>query len=160
MWKYYKRLVEDTKTLNLLDQQVVDALFKPALQSHVFAPEDLIWSLSECAYRSEVFLHQLLPLSEFYQSRNAPLSAAIWGIWNTLQYARGQRGFFATVFTTRSQQKKLFIAARALVATAAVQFSNGEAQTKSTSGALSDLPRYKTYVAETIQHLQAISSGP
>ena len=96
---------------------------------------------------------QLLPLSEFYEGINPPLSSALWGIWNSVRHFRGQRSLLSILFERKTSKANAFVALRALAATAAIQFSDGTAYIVVTSDAPNNLAAYERYAEETIQNL-------
>jgi hypothetical protein len=79
------------------------------------------------------------------------LSASLSGIWNASSYLRRQRPIAAILLESRKKRRKLFMHVRGLVATAVVQFSDGVAQTRLTSNALSDMASYEQAVREALR---------
>jgi hypothetical protein len=153
----------DLEKLTLeLDNKLVDALFQPALESGYFDQNDFDWMNSNNRYRIDDFMKALLLLSEFYQEINPVLSASIWGVWNTLQYFFKKRTLFSVFFPRESKDSRLLIAAKALVATAALQFADGTASTVSTSHSLlskKNFEAYKVIAESAIKKLSKLSDS-
>jgi len=159
MFEKLKRNIESAKVLEALDEQLVNALFAPAEKEGVFEFADASWRDPANKYRADSFLDQMLPLSEFYQEANPPLSAALWGIWNAVRYLRRQRSFLSTLGESKKTHDKVFVAVRALVATAAVQFSDGTASTVVTSDAMSNISSYRNEVENAIRNLTSLNQN-
>ena len=157
MFEEFKRTIETARVLDTLDEQVVSSLFAPAARAGVFLSTGMPWQDPANKYRADVFIRQLLPLSEFYQEINPPLSAALWGIWNAVTYFRRQRSLSSIVSRSKKTNAQIFSGVRALVATAAVQFSDGTASTVETSDAMTNLSSYKKHVEKAIRNLSAVS---
>lgn len=144
--------------LRALDAQLVDALFMPAVRAGAFSPSSLRWRQDDDKRHADVFHEQLLPLSEFYATVNAPLSAAIWGIANTFNYMRQHRPILKVITESKSMDERLFVGLQALVATAALQFAHGTADTVITSTAPNNMELYRKHVEIAIAHLSKV--GP
>ena len=95
---------------------------------------------------------------EFYQRINLPLSAALWGIWNSVRYFRRLRSFLSIVFERKASNEKAFVTVRALAAAAAIQFSDETASAVVTSDALDHLAAYERYAEETIRNLSSLAA--
>lgn len=141
-----RRLIE-------LDERISDALFRPAVVSGYLSDSDMRWAHETCSDKTEQFLASLLLLSEFYQDKNAILSAALWGIWNSVTYLRRQRSMLPILFERKKKNELFFIHCRGLVTTAAIHFSGGQAKTAITSNAIEDLAAYEANVAKTVNNL-------
>lgn len=148
--------IDASKTIVALDKQLLAAVFAPALKGGYFESSDLAWTEPTCGDPAEALIAQLFPLSEYYQERNPPLSAAIWGIGNALTYLRQQQSFLSIVFESKAQRTKAFDATQALIATAVIQFSDGNARTVITSNAMQDLPRYKAHVEVAMKNISSL----
>lgn len=160
MSKDYKNLRHASRELRELDERLVDALFETASSSGLFEMEGMPWRSKDCDRRAFVFIQQLLTLSEFYQTINAPLSAAIWGIWNTAKFFRNQRSFFSIVLERRAASERDFVDVRGLVATAAVQFAGGTAATIVTSDVYENMDAYRRNVDQALACLSAAAMRP
>lgn len=156
MFDDIKRDLENARALLALDEQVVDALFTPATEAGVFKFAGSPWRDPANRHRTDAFIDQLLPLSEFYQEVNPPLSAAILGVWNAVTYLRRQRSLRAILRASKKTNEDLFAGVRGLIATAAIQFSDGNASTVVTSDAMSNLETYRKYVEKAIHNLSAV----
>lgn len=155
-----KAQIQIARALVELDEKLVNALFAPAAKAGVFEFTGLRWTDPGNRYRTDEFITDLLPLSEYYQLKNPPLSASIWGIWNALSYFRRQRSFFSKFFETRKKNENLFIAVRGLLATAAIQFSDGNVVTTITSDAYANFSSYQKNVETAIGHLSSLTNEP
>ncbi|MFZ5760480.1 MAG: hypothetical protein ACOY32_12755 [Thermodesulfobacteriota bacterium] len=156
MFDEIKRTVENARILDGLNEQLVNALFAPAEKAGIFAFSSKQWKNPSSKYKADYLLDQILPLSEFYQEINPPLSAALWGIWNTVRYLRSQRSLFSILGESKKTNDQMFFAIRALIATAAVQFSDGTAFTVATSDAMSNISDYKKNAEQAISNLSKI----
>lgn len=156
MLEKLKMTIEHAKVLEELDELVLNALFAPAEDAGIFDDEDISsWRDPSRRNRADSLLDQLLTLSEFYQEINPPLSSALWGIWNSVKYFRGQSSFLNAITESKKSNNRVFVGIRALVATAAVQFSDGTASTVATSDAMENLSIYRKRVEEAIFNLSA-----
>jgi hypothetical protein len=155
-----KKIIQQQMVLQRLDERLLIALFAPAVREGIFDLDDLSWQRSERSQDADKLIAQLLPLSEFYQQINPPLSAALWGIWNSVRYFRRLRSFLSIVFERKASNEKAFVTVRALAAAAAIQFSDGTAPTVVTSDALNNLAAYERYVEETIRNLSSLAARP
>ncbi len=100
-----KKIIQQQMVLQRLDERLLIALFAPAVKEGIFGPAELSWQRSERSQDADKLIAQLLPLSEFYQRINPPLSAALWGIWNSVRYFRRLRHFFPSSSNARRQMK-------------------------------------------------------
>ena len=148
---------EKTVTLLRLDEKLAHALFEPALASEKLSQSDVDWMMPLCPDKAASFLRSLLPLSEFYSSRNPVLAAAIWGIWNSLSYMRRQRSLLAMLFQGQKKKAALFIHYRALVNAALIRFSDGCATTGMNTSAFDDPGNYKLQAEAAIVRLEAFA---
>lgn len=155
MLKEYRKAISNARELIQLDELLVDALFKPAEEAGVFDLIGTPWRDPDNRHNADSLIDQLLRLSEFYQGSNPPLSAALWDIWNTVRYLRNERPLLSALIESDKKNLQVFMGVKGLIATAAIQFSDGNASTVTTSNAMSSLDKYKEYVEETIQNLSA-----
>ncbi len=153
-----KKIIQQQMVLQRLDERLLIALFAPAVREGIFDLDDLSWQRSERSQDADKLIAQLLPLSEFYQQINPPLSAALWGIWNSVRYFRRLRSLLSILFERKVSNEKAFVTVRALAAAAAIQFSDGTAPTVVTSDALNNLAAYERYVEETIRNLSSLAA--
>lgn len=138
-----------------LDESLVRAVFAPPLKNYAIDEDAMQWQHPNCVRASQVFLNALLPVSEYYQKLNPPLSAALWGIWNTWSYLLFRDdSWFNTFFLSTKLDAKRLKALKALVATAAVQFADGTAITSVTSNPLSDIDCYKSLAGLALSDLR------
>lgn len=143
-----RKSLANHKRLTELDRELVAALYAPAIADFAVDGDDCPWLEEEWPEQVDDLLSTLLQVSEFYASRNPVLSASLWGIWNASSYLRRQRPILAIFLESRKKRRKQFMHVRGLVATAVVQFSDGVAQTRLTSNALSDMASYEQAVQE------------
>ena len=151
----FKNHIRVAHSILEIDEKLTNALFKPAIVSGIFYfnSNELEW-MNECyRYKGDSFLQSLLRLSEYYQNLNSPLSAALWGIWNTSNYMRNNRSIFFRLFENKKQNETFFISLRAIVATAAIQFADGNALTTITSDAYHNIEEYKKYAENALSKL-------
>ena len=153
-----KKIIQQQMVLQRLDERLLIALFAPAVREGIFDLDDLSWQRSERSQDADKLIAQLLPLSEFYQRINPPLSAALWGIWNSVRYFRRLRSFLSIVFERKASNEKAFVTVRALAAAAAIQFSDETASAVVTSDALDHLAAYERYAEETIRNLSSLAA--
>jgi hypothetical protein len=151
-----RTIIENARVRAALDEQLVDALFAPAVKLGLFEFAGLTWRNPASKWRAESLINDLLPLSEFYADINAPLSAALWGIWNTTRYLRRERSLFAILFESRKKDEQAFIGVHALAATAALQFADGTAFTVTTSDAMNNIAAYRKHAEKAIHHLSLV----
>lgn len=149
----FKKTIENQKVLQSLDERLLKALFAPAVNAGVFEFDGMPWEAPANRERADALIDQLLPLSEFYQQNNPPLSAAIWGIWNAVRYLRRQRSLLSILTESKKKDEETFVAVRALVATAAIQFADGTASTMVTSDAMNNLATYRKCAEEAIRNI-------
>lgn len=159
MLEEYRKAISNARELIDLDDLLVDAVFKPAEEAGVFEISGSPWRDPHNKHKADSLIDQLLKLSEFYQVSNPPLSAALWGIWNTVRYLRNERPFLSAIIESDKKNSQVFKGVRGLIATAAIQYSDGNAFTVVTSNAISDLDKYKEYVKEAIKNLSAYRSN-
>ena len=148
------RGIGQQRELQTLDDQLLNALFAPAVKEGIV---DLRWQDQANENRGWDLLRQLLPLAKFYHQRNPPLSAAIWGIWNTATYLRNNRSIPAMLFEGKRSKEQLFVGLRALVTTAAVHFVDGTATAVVTSPV--DMATYPEYTEATLARLTRAHTG-
>lgn len=154
-----KAKIQTAKSILDLDERLVSAVFEPAVKDNVWMLTDLPWKNPGNKDRADRLIEQLLPLSEYYQSSNPTLSAAIWGIWNSVNYFRRQRSIFSILFESKMKSEKLFIVIRGLVATAAIQFCDTTATTVVTSNAMENFSEYERIAEAAIQKLTSFKNG-
>lgn len=143
-----------------IDTRLMDALFYPAIKADFFNISSLEWKDPKSRYQGWEFLKDLKTLSEFYQEINPVLSAALWGVWNATRYFRAPPSLLGALFPWQPKQRRLFLDAKALTATAVVQFADGNAYTISTGNVLNNgesFDKYLIAVESAIQHLQKIN---
>lgn len=133
--------------------KLVMALFKPAIISGRLSDSDMEWLKDSCSCRDFVFSKSLLPLSEFYMDKNEVLSSAIWGIWNSITYMNNQEPLLSHFFRSKRSEEKRFLGYCALVATAAIHFADGNAQTTITSDAFYSSETYQQQVNAALNYL-------
>ncbi len=157
LFSYFKEMknlldkgIELDQKLQTLDAELIDALFRPAIKSEYLLTDELRWKDKSCSLRANEFLSSLLRLSEYYADQNPVLSAGLWGVWNASKYLTSQGGFSST---SKKAQEKNFIHIRALVATAAIHFANGDAYTSTTLIARTDIDAYEKDVDHAISEL-------
>lgn len=155
MFEEVRNVMERQQRLLALDEQLVTALFAPAVNAHAVDYDVAGESRNQpkASHSTDALIEQLLPLSEFYQEINAPLSAAIWGIGNSVSYMRRQRSLVSILFETKRASHRTFIAVKGLLATAAIQFSDGTASTVVTSNAMQNLSAYQAITEQAIRNL-------
>jgi len=154
-----KAKIKTANSILILDERLVSAVFEPAVKDNVWMLTDLPWKNPDNKDRADSLIEQLLPLSEYYQSSNPSLSAAIWGIWNSVYYFRRQRSIFSILFEGKKKREKLFIDIRGLVATAAIQFCDSTATTVVTSNAMKNFSEYERVAEAAIQKLTSFKNG-
>jgi hypothetical protein len=136
------------------DERLLAAVFAPAVAAGVIDEDLHRWTQASCTDPADALVGELLLLSEYYQDVNPVLSAAIWGIWNSVNYLRRQRPIWLALFESRRVSRRAFTNIRALVATAVIQFADGDAHTVVTSSALVDMARYHANVERAIESLR------
>ena len=144
------KAVEFDRKLQTLDAELIDALFRPAIKSEYLLTDELRWKDKSCSLRANEFLSTLLKLSDYYADQNPVLSASLWGVWNASKYLTSQGGFSST---SKKAQEKNFIHIRALAATAALHFANGDARISISANARADIDTYEKDVDNAISEL-------
>lgn len=145
-----------------IDDMLVDALFYPAIKSEFFMDSNFDWKKAESRHKGWSFLDDIGKLSIFYQEINPVLSVALWGIWNAIQYESCPQSLLAAILPWQPKQRRLLSKAKALTATAAVQFSDGSPFTVSTGDILvnqESFDKYLRYVEITIKRLNEIGDS-
>jgi hypothetical protein len=156
MFEEIEKQIDTAKSITDLDVILAHAIFAPAVTAGVFGSAAFSWMHPEQKSAADDLIADLLPLSEYYQQVNPVLSASIWGIWNTLAYLRRPIAIFSLLPKNRRANKRLFIATRALIATAAIQFSSGNASTVVTSDAMQNFRSYRKHAEAAIRNLSSI----
>lgn len=159
MFDDFNAKIQTAKSILDLDERLVSAVFEPAVKDNVWMLTDLPWKNPGDKDRADRLIEQLLPLSEYYQSTNPTLSAAIWAIWNSVNYFRRQRSIFSILFENKKKSEKLFVDIRGLVATAAIQFCDTTAATVVTSNAMENFSEYERIAEAAIQKLISFKDG-
>ena len=146
------------------DGRLLKALFMPAFNSpsHTDVRIDeakRLWSSSLCANPDAVLLDAMPALAEFYEKINPVLSASIWATWNCCSYFRWQKSKLLLVFQGRSSQERFYSHYSALLATAVLQFADGDPSVGSLRvTSEEELARYGKLVERAIGKLNVISS--
>jgi hypothetical protein len=158
MFEETKKQMETAREIADLDVLLVKALFAPASKAGVFESAAFSWLHPKRKGATDDFIADLRPLSEYYQQINPVLSAAIWGIWNTLDYLHRPMWFtFSLLRRSRRTDKRLFKAISALIATAAIQFSDGNAATVVTSDAKENFSSYRQHAEAALRNLSSLT---
>ena len=110
-----KRIKQNAKGVLDLDERLMRAVFGPACRTGVFEESALPWESLEGSCSADDLIALLLPLSEFYQETNPPLSTALWGIWNASRSFRRQRSLLSMLFERKRKDASVFAEIRGLV---------------------------------------------
>jgi hypothetical protein len=84
------------------------AVFEPACRAGVFMESALPWEGLDRSCSADDLIALLLPLSEYYQEINPPLSTALWGIWNASRSFRRQRSVLSMLFERKRKDVSVF----------------------------------------------------
>ncbi|WAK02599.1 hypothetical protein [Methylobacter sp. YRD-M1] len=152
-----KRIKQNAKGVLDLDERLMRAVFEPACRAGVFEESALPWESLDRSCSADDLIALLLPLSEYYQEINPPLSAALWGIWNASWSFRRQRSLLSMLFQRKSIDASVFVEIKGLVATAALQFSDGTASTVVTSDAFTNYSGYQKRADAALETLTLLA---
>jgi len=156
-YKDAEKIDQNLREIRRLNELLITALFQPAISYGWFDADELEWRNESRSAKSFVFRNSLGRLSEFYIGRNNVLAAALWGVWNSIDYFAAPQSFFdAFRQPSEKQDKKLFLHYRALAANAGIQFADGNARTVSTTWAAHRIDEYKDHVDRALRFLQAL----
>ena len=142
-----ERLLSEDE-LQVYDALLLQAVFSPAIKT------GQIKMVPETAIELQT---GLLDLSEFYIGRNDTLSAALHSVWDCMKHehrliAQSRRSLLDILFTVGKEsraEKNRFAAYRGLVATAVIQYADGNATTFITQP-----PSKETYHAAVTKALE------
>ena len=136
----FERIQHYRKNQVLKEEQekiLIEALYEAAREGEE-RPDPNEHRFQKVSGDPDKFIWEIYDLSEYYQDKNAVLSAALWGIWNACSHLRDN----SPPPSSKKEQnaKQLLQNYRALVATAIARFSNEAPNTTDTDDAVSDLP--------------------
>ncbi|MGH8475604.1 MAG: hypothetical protein ACRER2_07520, partial [Methylococcales bacterium] len=103
-----ERFMQNAKGVLDLDERLIRAVFEPARIAGVFEGSELPWESLDSSCSADDLIALLLPLSEYYQAINPPLSTALWGIWNASQSFRRQRSLLSMLFERKFKDANVF----------------------------------------------------
>ncbi|MCL7421249.1 MAG: hypothetical protein M8364_10145 [Methylobacter sp.] len=154
-----KRIKQNAKGVLDLDERLMRAVFEPACRAGVFMESALPWEGLDRSCSADDLIALLLPLSEYYQEINPPLSTALWGIWNASRSFRRQRSVLSMLFERKRKDVSVFAEIRGLVATAALQFADGTASTIVTSDAFANYSGYRKNAEAALETLALLAQA-
>lgn len=126
--KDIKRRLRTEHELENLEQELLHALYRPVIDATFFnaSPHALDWMEEDCRFKASAFHASLKPLSQYYVGINPALSAALWGIWQSLDRLRPHRGFESM---NPADQETDYVRYRSIVTNAVIQFADGDSFT-------------------------------
>jgi hypothetical protein len=147
-----------SKIIHELDERLLNALFEPGVRANFYS--HLLWKDPNTINRGNSLLDQLGRLSEYYQTINPQLSAAIWGIWDAVCYFRQYRTFFFGFFESKRKGEQLFVDVRALIATAAMRFPNADGYKIVPSPNRNNIALYQENAEDAIRQFEELLVEP